>query len=158
PLPGGRISDEALGSAHSTGIRFGIEGYPPARRCLRGWWWGDPGIGDLSLYDDAGLTHARIVLDRDQWHLRTPVSWPRRPGPDLEEARHGAGAAALASLAFDPKLAARIEKDNTTPHPMGPPLNRQPLRTDGEMLLGAGFKIAETQTDSGIDTSIPDFL
>jgi len=32
---------------------------------------------------------------------------------------------ALSALGVDPKLAARIKKDNSTPHPMGPPLNRQ---------------------------------
>src|SRR5262249_35086207 len=69
PVAGAQISHEGLGSAHSTGIKFGVAGYPPARRCLRGWWWGDPGIADLSLYDDAGLTNARIVFGDGQWHL-----------------------------------------------------------------------------------------
>jgi hypothetical protein len=32
--------------------------------------------------------------------------------------------------AVDPKLAARIKRDNETPHPMGPPLNRPPLTGD----------------------------
>src|SRR5262249_59867357 len=43
-----------LRSAHSTGLKFGIRGYPPAAHSLRDWWWGDPGIRDLSLYDKDG--------------------------------------------------------------------------------------------------------
>jgi hypothetical protein len=32
--------------------------------------------------------------------------------------------------AVGPKLAARIKRDNETPHPMGSPLNRPPLTGD----------------------------
>jgi hypothetical protein len=48
------------------------------------------------------------------------MSWP-----DLDEARRRAGSLALCNLPLDPKLAARIARDNSTPHPMGPPLDRQ---------------------------------
>jgi hypothetical protein len=151
-----------LRSAHSTGIKFGLAGYPPVHNSLRHWWWADPGIGDLSLYDSDGLTLARIVLKDDGcYHLRTPITWPRMAWAGLDAAKHRAESLALSAIpleSFDPKLAARIKKDNATPHPMGPPLNRQPHRTDGEMLLGANSKITETKTDSGINTSIPDFL
>jgi len=162
PLSRAQISDEALRSAHSTGTKFGIAGYPPRRCCLREWWWGDPGIGDLSLYDKDGLTLARLVLEGDDlYHLRSPITWPRMAWADLEEAKRRAESLALSAIpleSFDPKLAARIKKDNATPHPMGPPPNRQPRKADGAVLLGAGSKIAEAKIDSGIDTSISDFL
>jgi len=152
PVAKGQISHESLGSAHSTGTKFGLAGYPPARWCLRGWWWGDPGIGDLSLYDGEGLSLVRIVLKDGQWHLRSPLSWPCRVWPNLETARHGAEAIALASLALDPKIAARIAKDNTTPHPMGPPLNRQPVPPDAA--IASGWK----PTGEGVAPEIPEFL
>jgi len=151
-----------LSGAHSTGTKFGIAGYPPTARCLRDWWWGDPGIDDLSLYNKDGLTLARIVLEEDgRYRLRTPIAIPRQSWSDLDAAKRGAESFALMATplaSVDPKLAARIKKDNATPHPMGAPLNRRPHRTDGEMLLGTSSKIAETKTDSGIDTSIPGFL
>jgi hypothetical protein len=52
-------------SAHSTGIKFGLAGNPPSAHGLRGWWWGDPVEGDLSLYDRDGLTIGRLVLAAD---------------------------------------------------------------------------------------------
>jgi hypothetical protein len=163
PAPEGRISDEALGSAHSTGVKFGLAGYPPKHRSLRDWWWGDPGIGDLSLYDKDGLTLARIVLqDNGRYHLRSPIAIPRQCWPDLEAAKHGAESFALMATplaSLDPKLAARLRRENSTPHPMGPPLNRPPAADTGDVvLLGANHRIAEAQVDSGINTSIPDFL
>jgi hypothetical protein len=112
------FTETKLRSAHSTGTKFGIEGYPPS-----GWWWGDPGIGDLSLYDKGGLTIARIVLGLDgRYHLRTPVAIPRQAWASLDEARRGAERFALMAMPLktvDPKLAARIKRDNETPHPMG---------------------------------------
>jgi hypothetical protein len=150
------FSTTKLRSAHSTGLKFGLAGYPPERRCLRGWWWGDPGIGDLSLYDDAGITHARIVLDNeyDAWLLRSPITWPRKGWATLEEARRGAEAAALAGLALDPKIAARVAKENETTHPMGPPLDRPwPIATGDA--IASDWK----PTGSGVDMpGIPDFL
>jgi hypothetical protein len=149
-------------SAHSTGIKFGLAGHRPGHRSLRDWWWGDPGIGDLSLYDKDGLTLTRLVLADGRYRLRSPVTWPRMSWPDLEEAKHHAESLALSAIplaSVDPKLAARIKRDNSTPHPMGPPLNRPwPVDGDGDVLLTTSSKITEAKTDSGIDTSIPDFL
>jgi len=120
-------------SAHFTGLKSGLKGDRPPFRCLGHYCWGgDPDHGDHSLYDKDGLTVARIVLQEDgRYHLRSPVTWPRMSWPDLDEARHRAETLALAAIpleSFDPKLAARIKRDNETPHPMGPPLNRQPSR------------------------------
>jgi len=103
----------------------------PAHHCLRAWrWGGDPDQGDHSLYNKDGLTIARIVLAGDgRYHLRSPITWPRMSWPDLERAKRGAEAMALVAMplaSVDPKLAARIKRDNETPHPMGPPLNLRP--------------------------------
>jgi hypothetical protein len=121
-------------SAHSTGLKIGIEGHPPTAHCLRDWWWGGDRDRDHSLYDRDGLTIARIVLgDDSRYHRRSPVTWQRMSWPDLGEAKRRAMSMALAGIplaASDPKLAARIKRDNETPHPMGPPLNRPPLTSD----------------------------
>jgi hypothetical protein len=128
------FTETKLRSAHSTGTKFGIEGYPPTAHCLRDWWWGDPSVGDLSLYNRDGLTVARVVLEGDgRYHLRKPVALPRQTWAHLEEAKRGAESFALMAVplaAVDPKLAARIERENETPHPMRPPLNRPPLTGD----------------------------
>jgi hypothetical protein len=150
------FTETKLRSAHSTGLRFGIKGYPPPARCLRGWWWGDPGIGDLSLYDRDGLTIARGALQDDgRYHLRTPVALPRQTWAHLEEAKRGAESLALMAVplaAGGPKLAARIERDNETPHPMGPPLNRPPLTSDA---ISSDWR--PTGNGGGVP-NIPDFL
>jgi hypothetical protein len=118
-----------LRSADSTGTRFGIAGHPPTHRCLRDWWWGDPGIGDCSLYDKDGLTIARIVLQDDgRWHLRSPVSIPRMSWPDLDEAKHRSEAIALSALPLDSKTAANVRRYNETPHPMRREFPAQPER------------------------------
>jgi hypothetical protein len=68
------------------------------------------------------------VLEGDgRYHLRTPLTSARWSWGDLDEARRGAERFALMAMplrAADPKLATRIRRDNETPHPMGPPLNR----------------------------------
>jgi hypothetical protein len=119
----------SLGSAHSTGIKIGLRGHPSSLYCLRGWWWGDPVDGDLSLYDKDGLALARLVLEGGRYHLRHPLTWPRMSWPNLEQAKRGAESFALCSLPLDPNRAARIKRDDTTPHPLGPPLNRPLLVT-----------------------------
>jgi hypothetical protein len=117
-------------SAHSTGIKFGLEGDRPKSNALREWWWGDPGTGDLSLYDEDGLTIARVVQGDGRYQLCSPVTWPRQTWADLESARDDADPFALVSLSLDPALAKRIVKDNSTRHPMGPPLNRSLSRQE----------------------------
>jgi hypothetical protein len=134
-------------SAHSTGLKFGISGHPPCAH-----WWGDPVDGDLSLYDKDGLTLARLVLEGGRYHLRHPLTWPRVSWPDLTQAKRGAESLALCSLPLDPNLAARIKRDNTTPHPLGPPLNRpvaMPV-VESPSIAPADFE--------GDPLEIPDFL
>ena len=97
---------------------------------MREWWWGDPGAGDLSLYDKDGLTIARIVQSDGRYHLRSPLTWPREIWPDVESARHDAETFALGSLSLDPALTKRIAKDNSTLHPMRSLLNRSLSRQE----------------------------
>lgn len=130
-----KITPHRSGSARFTGLKNGHESHL--------WWWGgDPESGDHSFYDRNGLTIARFVLESDgRYHLRTPVAIPRMSWADLDEAKHRAAEIALAALPLDPKTAARIQRDNETPHPMGRPLNRPSNHGDG-VLLGANSKIA----------------
>ena len=85
-------------SAHSTGIRFGLEGQAPLARSLREWWWGGDGEHDHSLYDRDGLTIARIVLVDGRYHLRTPIAIPRQSWRSLDAAKRGAETVALWAL------------------------------------------------------------
>jgi hypothetical protein len=134
-------------SAHSTGLKSAIRDDRPPFRCLAHWWWGgDPENGDHSLYDKDGLTIARFVLEVDgRYHLRTPVAHPHMSWTDLDEAKRRAESLALMAIPLavvDPKLAARVKRDNETPHPMGPPLNRQwPVSAGDAVLIGAGTKL-----------------
>jgi hypothetical protein len=63
------------------------------------------------------------AVDRRDWNDRRALpilSWSY-----LDEAKHRAESFALSALPLDPAAAARVKRDNATPHPMGPPLNRQ---------------------------------
>jgi hypothetical protein len=150
-------------SAQFTGLKSARESNRPLVRCLAHWQWGgDPFHGDLSLYDNDGLTVARLVLEDDgRYHLRTPVTWPRMAWSDLQEAKRRAEWVALAAIplaSVDPKLAARIKRVNETVHPMGPPLNRPRGNADG-MLLASGSKVAFKQHNPrSDDLEIPAFL
>jgi hypothetical protein len=131
-------------------------------RSLAHWWWGgDPDNGDHSLYDDDGLTIARIVSEGDRYCLRTPVTGPRVSSPDLEQAKRRAENLALSNLPLvggvniEAAEVARINAANTKPHPMGPPLNRpRPVNTGDAVLLG---EITEAKVP-GDPGPIPEFL
>src|SRR5262249_61070832 len=76
-----------LRSAHSTGLKIGIESDRRPGKCLAHYrWGGDPDRGDHSLYDKNDRTGARIALHDDRrYHRRSPVTWPRMSWPDLDE-------------------------------------------------------------------------
>jgi hypothetical protein len=161
------ISDEGIRSARKPGLKSGLRSDRPAAYSLRSWTWGGDSEHDHSLYDRDGLTIARIVLVDGRYHLRTPVVAvsPRVPlrgtwhldWPSLEEAKRGAESFALMARPLDPKLAARIKRDNETPHPMGPPLNGTPLNHGDAVLLGTDSRIALCASGSG-GIAVPDFL
>ena len=152
-LPQAGFSETKLRNAHSTGLKTGIGGDRSPFKCLaRYGWGGDPDHGDHSLYDGNGLTVARIVLQDDgRYHLRTPATWPRVSWPDLVEARRHAEALALVAIPVDPKLAARIRRDNETPLPLGLPLNLQPSQA-------AAILSDWKPVGTGAAPPIPDFL
>ena len=153
---GGPFVNESLAEAHFTGLKTRDLADRPTSHCLRGWWWGGDGERDHSLYDRDGLTVARIVPEGDgRYHLRTPFAIPRRTWAHLEEAKRRAENLALMAMplaAVGPKLAARIKRDNETPHPMGPPLNRPPLTSDA---IWSDWR--PTGNGAGVP-DIPDFL
>jgi len=150
------FTETKLRSAHSTGRKTRLAGDRPTAHCLRDWWWGGDGNHDPSLYDRDGLTMARVVLEGDgRYHLRSPVTRPRMSWADLGEAKRGAESFALMAMpleAVEPKLAARNKRDNETPHPMGPPLNRPPLTDDA-----TSSDWRPTGNGAGVP-DIPDFL
>jgi hypothetical protein len=143
-------------SCDKMGLKTGPASDRPTSHCLRGWWWGGDGHRDHSLYDRDGLTIARVVLEGDgRYHPRKPIATPRQAWAHLEEAKRGAESFALMAIplaAVGPKLAARIKRDNETPHPMGSPLNRRPLTGDA---TPSDWR----PTGNGADVpDIPDFL
>jgi hypothetical protein len=103
----------------------------------------------------AFCTRGCYMLEGDgRYHLRTPIAIPRRTWAHLEEAKRRAESFALMAIpsaAVDPKLAARIKRDNEAPHPMGPPLNRPPLTSDA---ISSDWRPTAAR-DPG---PIPDFL
>ena len=61
-----RFPETKLRSAHSTGLKIGIESDRPPGQCLAHYrWGGDPDRGDHSLYDKNDRAVARIVLQDD---------------------------------------------------------------------------------------------
>jgi hypothetical protein len=109
-----------LTDPHEMGLKSAHEGDRPSPRCLAHWrWGGDPEGGDHSLYDSDDLTVARVVLGPDgRYHLRSPIAAPRQSWSGLDEAKRRAEAVALSALPLDPKLVARVKRDNETAHPM----------------------------------------
>jgi hypothetical protein len=150
----GGFPETKLRSAHSTGLKIGLEGDRPLAKCLAHYrWGGDPDRGDHSLYDKNDRAVARIVLQDDgRYHLRSPITWPPVSSNDLGEARHRAEALALAALPCEPKLSVQIKRANEAPHPMGPPLNRQ---LSQETAIVSDWR----PTGNGADMpDLPDFL
>jgi hypothetical protein len=140
------ISRGGLRSADETGLKSAHKDDRPTAHGLREWWWdGDPAAGDHSLYDQDGLTIARIVLAGHRYHLRAPIAIPVQSWPDLDAAKRGAEHIALMALPLDPKAAARVKRDNAAPNPLGAPLNRSSYQ-------GA----ASDWTPAGAGADVPD--
>ena len=102
-----------LRSAHSTGVKTGL---PPGPRCLRAWRWQD----EVELFNGDTLI-ARLEHNRGRYRLTYPRTWPILSWPSLQQGKHGAESLALAALPLDPATAARTERENSKPHPMGRP-------------------------------------
>jgi len=103
---------------------------PTPHRTLRSWSWHSDDL-EYELRDAAGTLLARIESNAGRHRLTHPRTWPILSWPDMAETKHRAESVALSAIALDavdPKLAARLKRDNGTPHPMGPPLNRSCLQ------------------------------
>ena len=114
----------------STGLKIGIKADRPRHRTLRSWSWHSDDL-EYELRDAAGTLLARIESNAGRHRLTHPRTWPILSWPDMAETKHRAESVALSAIALDavdPKLAARLKRDNGTPHPMGPPLNRSCLQ------------------------------
>ena len=111
------------------GSKRPLKSTPSPSHCLREWLWGDPVDGDLSLYNQDGLTVARLVLEGGRYRLAYPHTTPTLSWPDgdLDLVKHRAESIALNALSLDAGTAARVAKDNATPHPMGAVPNRLPV-------------------------------
>src|SRR5262249_36347596 len=119
----------SLKNAHFTGLG---EGRFTDHRALHHWSWRFSEF-EHELRDAAGTLLARLESNAGRHRLTYPRTTPILSWADLGEAKRRAESFALMAIplaAVDPKLAARIERDNETPHPMGPPLNRPPLTSD----------------------------
>jgi hypothetical protein len=151
----GRKSTDGRVTAEEPPERPILRALNTASAVLRHWWWGDPGIGDCSLYDAEGLTRARIVLR----YLRSPIATPAQHWDGQGAGEHIAESIALASLPLDRQTAARIRRDNSSPHPMGPPLERSMQSSSDAGTIGASTKLAfKTSGPWSDDLAIPEFL
>ena len=109
---------------------WGASVSPAKHPGLRRWFWRDSD-GDLSLYDQDGLT--RLVLVDGVYELRSPITWPRRSWKHLESAKHGAELIALSALPPDKATVKALERANK---PMKSPLNRPwPEETSGNFII-----------------------
>jgi hypothetical protein len=117
----GPFADESLAEAHFTRGFRRLEGERPRHEALRHWSWHSDEF-EHELRDADGTLLARIESNAGRnrlTHLRTipTLSWP-----DLDEAKRGTEGLALMAMPLEavaPKLAARIKRNNETPHPMG---------------------------------------
>jgi hypothetical protein len=108
--------------------------------------------GEHELRDHDGKLLARLESNAGRHRLTHPRIAPILSWPDLNEGRHQAEALALRNLPPDPQLAARIKRESSTPHPMGPPPNRQLSR---ETAIASDWRPTGNASDM---PDIPDFL
>jgi hypothetical protein len=97
PLLPQPISDEGSRSAHSTGLKTGLEGERPTHRALRHWSW-HAGELEHELRNAHGTLVARIRQEGDGWWVTEPRMIPEPPIEGLEAAKHRAESAALWAL------------------------------------------------------------
>jgi hypothetical protein len=148
-------------SADSTGLKIGIKADRRLPfRCLRGWRWTDEVDLELELHDASGQVLARLEHNRGRYRLTHPWAFPILSWADGELAKRRAESIALNALPLDPATRARVDRDNATPHPMGPPLSERICPT-----CRARPRSTETATPSdwnptgrGIAPAIPAFL
>jgi hypothetical protein len=137
PCPTSDASKAPL-EAHFTGVKSALNA--PSERSLREWRWeADADYDEHRLYNRDGKLVARLWGVGDHWYLLHPKTTPLQSAVGLEAAKRLAVSMALAALPLDPTVAAKAERDNTKPHPMGPPVNRPP--TLGDVLPSAGSTV-----------------
>jgi hypothetical protein len=143
-----------LRSAHSTGLKIGIEGERSRHTALRHWSW-HSGDLELELRDADGVVLARLESNAGRHRLTHPRTTPILSWSDLDEAKHRAESIALTAMSLEavtPKLAAESKRTNETLHPMGPPLSRH---LSHETAIASDWR----PTGDGADMpDIPDFL
>ena len=131
-------------NAHSTGIKT-------RHRSLRGWQWVTDDL-EHELRDAAGTLLACLESNAGRHRLTYPRTRPILSCPDLVEAMHQAESMALSALPLDQQAAARIKRDNATPHPMGAPASLRPLPVVDSP------PIAPSEPFEGDPLEIPEFL
>jgi hypothetical protein len=156
-------SPEPLRSAHEMGLKTRQK---PERPNLCHWAWQSTVVCDVSgpgAIEAHALENAegnRIAIVRasvgqpGSYYLSFPRGFPPPPLESLGRAKERAEGLALMAMsleAVDAKLAAKVRRDNSQPHPMRPPLNR------GLDAHVGNFKITESKI-AGHLGPIPDFL
>jgi len=104
------------------------------------------------LRDAAGTLLACLESNAGRHRLTYPRTRPILSCPDLVEAMHQAESMALSALPLDQQAAARIKRDNATPHPMGAPASLRPLPVVDSP------PIAPSEPFEGDPLEIPEFL
>jgi hypothetical protein len=141
------ISPTNTTNAHSTGSKTGFEGERPRPKALRHWSWHSDENLEHELRDANGMLLARIESNAGRHRLTLPKTIPILSWPGLTLAKRRAEGIALANLP-DPLP----ERARNSPHPMGPPFNRQVSR---EPAITSDWR----PTSSGVGIpDIPDFL
>src|SRR5262249_49054691 len=141
-------------NAHFTGLQTPPI-VRPTVRCLRHWAWHRSDDLEHELRDATGTLLARLESNAGRHRLTHPRTFPIMA--KLAEAKRNAEAVALGSLPLsggvniEARELAKITAANSSPNPMGPPLDRQLSR---EAAIPSDWK----PSGYGIAPEIPDFL
>jgi hypothetical protein len=153
-------------NAHEMGLKTAHKTDRPKHCSLRHWAWQSTVVCDVSgpgAIEAHALENAegnRIAIVRasvgqpGSYYLSFPRGFPPPPLESLGRAKERAEGLALMAMsleAVDAKLAAKVRRDNSQPHPMRPPFNR------GLDAHVGNFKITESKI-AGHLGPIPDFL